>query len=82
VLDVVEPEPLPAGHPLWDLALAITPHNAGDSRAAGERAARLAAEQLARYARGEPLANVVRGPLTAAPPHPRPPRRPGPRSPG
>jgi phosphoglycerate dehydrogenase-like enzyme len=76
VLDVTDPEPLPAGHPLWDLALAVTPHNAGDSDAASERAARLAAEQLGRYARGEPLANVVRGPLTAAPPHPPRPRRP------
>src|SRR5688500_6256197 len=28
VLDVTDPEPLPAGHPLWDLALAITPHDA------------------------------------------------------
>jgi phosphoglycerate dehydrogenase-like enzyme len=60
VLDVTDPEPLPAGHPLWDLALAITPHDAGDSPAADERAARLAAEQLARFARGEPLINVVR----------------------
>jgi phosphoglycerate dehydrogenase-like enzyme len=62
VLDVTDPEPLPAGHPLWDLALAITPHNAGDSPAADERAIALAAEQLARFARGEPLQHVVRGP--------------------
>jgi phosphoglycerate dehydrogenase-like enzyme len=60
VLDVVDPEPLPDDHPLWDLALAITPHNAGDTAAADERAARFGAEQLARYARGEPLLNVVR----------------------
>jgi phosphoglycerate dehydrogenase-like enzyme len=60
VLDVVDPEPLPDDHPLWDLALAITPHNAGDTEAADERAARLGAEQLARFARGEPLRNVVR----------------------
>jgi phosphoglycerate dehydrogenase-like enzyme len=60
VLDVTDPEPLPHGHPLWELALAITPHNAGDSDAADERAIDLAAQQLARYARGEPLANVVR----------------------
>ena len=59
VLDVTDPEPLPAGHPLWDLALAITPHNAGDSRAADERAIDLAATQLGRFLRGEPLANVV-----------------------
>jgi phosphoglycerate dehydrogenase-like enzyme len=60
VLDVVDPEPLPDDHPLWDAALAITPHNAGDTPAADERAVRFAAEQLARFARGEPLTNVVR----------------------
>jgi len=60
VLDVVDPEPLPDDHPLWDLALAITPHNAGDSTAADERAVHFGAEQLVRFARGEPLLNVVR----------------------
>jgi phosphoglycerate dehydrogenase-like enzyme len=60
VLDVVDPEPLPEDHPLWEAALAITPHNAGDTAAADERAVRFAAEQLARFARGEPLRNVVR----------------------
>jgi phosphoglycerate dehydrogenase-like enzyme len=60
VLDVVDPEPLPDDHPLWDLALAITPHNAGDTAAADERAVRFGAEQLVRFARGEPLLNVVR----------------------
>ncbi len=64
VLDVVDPEPLPEDHPLWDLALAITPHNAGDSVAADERAIRFGAEQLGRYARGEPLQNVVLRPET------------------
>jgi phosphoglycerate dehydrogenase-like enzyme len=59
VLDVVDPEPLPDGHPLWDVSLAITPHNAGDTDAAEERAIRFGAEQLARYARGEPLLNIV-----------------------
>jgi phosphoglycerate dehydrogenase-like enzyme len=60
VLDVVHPEPLPDDHPLWDAALAITPHNAGDTDAADERAVRFGAEQLVRFARGEPLQNVVR----------------------
>jgi phosphoglycerate dehydrogenase-like enzyme len=59
-LDVVDPEPLPDDHPLWDAALAITPHNAGDTEAADERAVRFGAEQLARFARGERLENVVR----------------------
>jgi phosphoglycerate dehydrogenase-like enzyme len=60
VLDVTDPEPLPDGHPLWELALAITPHDAGDTQAADERAFALAGEQLARHVRGEPLINVVR----------------------
>jgi phosphoglycerate dehydrogenase-like enzyme len=60
VLDVVDPEPLPDDHPLWDEALAITPHNAGDTPAADERAVRFGVEQLGRFARGEPLQNVVR----------------------
>jgi phosphoglycerate dehydrogenase-like enzyme len=64
VLDVTDPEPLPDGHPLWDLALAITPHDAGDTQAADERAFALAGEQLARHARGEPLHNIVRAAAT------------------
>src|SRR5215211_1926921 len=60
VLDVVDPEPLPDDHPLWDAALAITPHNAGDTPAADERAVRFGTEQLVRFARGERLQNVVR----------------------
>jgi phosphoglycerate dehydrogenase-like enzyme len=61
VLDVVDPEPLPPDHPLWTTpGVAITPHVAGDSPPAERRAERLAGEQLARFARGEPLRNVVR----------------------
>jgi phosphoglycerate dehydrogenase-like enzyme len=60
VLDVVEPEPLPDADPLWNAAQAITPHNAGDTPAAEARAARFGAEQLVRFASGEPLLNVVR----------------------
>jgi phosphoglycerate dehydrogenase-like enzyme len=67
VLDVVQPEPLPDDHPLWDVALAITPHNAGDTAAADDRAVRFAAEQLVRFARGEPLINVVHPPRSAPP---------------
>ena len=61
VLDVVEPEPLPEDHPLWEAPglLALTSHQAGDSDAAEERAGALAAEQLGRVLRGEPLENVV-----------------------
>jgi phosphoglycerate dehydrogenase-like enzyme len=59
-LDVTDPEPLPAGHPLWDApGLLLTPHFAGDTVAADRRAFALIGEQVRRYARGEPLANVV-----------------------
>jgi phosphoglycerate dehydrogenase-like enzyme len=62
VLDVVDPEPLPADHPLWRApgTLAITPHHAGDTPQADARAVAFAAAQLGRHARGEPLLNVVR----------------------
>jgi phosphoglycerate dehydrogenase-like enzyme len=60
VLDVVEPEPLPADHPLWRApGVVITPHVAGDTPAGDRAAWRLVGEQLARYAAGEPLHNVV-----------------------
>ncbi len=59
-LDVTDPEPLPAGHPLWDApGVLITPHLAGDTIAAEQRAFALVGEQVRRYARGEPLVNVV-----------------------
>lgn len=61
VLDVVEPEPLPADHPLWDAPnLILTPHSAGDTPGAERAAWALAGEQLRRHAAGEPLENVVR----------------------
>jgi phosphoglycerate dehydrogenase-like enzyme len=61
VLDVVEPEPLPAEHPLWDAPnLILTPHSAGDTPGAERRAWKLAGEQLHRYAAGDDLINVVR----------------------
>jgi phosphoglycerate dehydrogenase-like enzyme len=60
VLDVVEPEPLPADHPLWTApGVMISPHSAGDSPAAARAAWALAARQLRRYAAGEELDNVV-----------------------
>ncbi len=59
-LDVTDPEPLPAGHPLWALPNAlITPHIAGDSPEAEVRAFRLAGDQIRRFAAGEPLINQV-----------------------
>ncbi|WP_030513173.1 D-2-hydroxyacid dehydrogenase [Nocardia sp. NRRL WC-3656] len=59
-LDVVDPEPLPAGHPLWDLPnVVVTPHNSGDF--IGWRAEIVAAftENFERWASGQPLHNVV-----------------------
>ncbi len=61
-LDVTDPEPLPADHPLWDAPGAlITPHFAGDTPAADRRVFALVGEQVRRHVRGEPLANVVQG---------------------
>ncbi len=59
-LDVTDPEPLPAGHPLWSAPGAlITPHVASDVVREQERAWRLVHDQVERLARGEALANVV-----------------------
>jgi phosphoglycerate dehydrogenase-like enzyme len=62
VLDVTDPEPLPAGDPLWTApgVRCITPHFAGGSPLSSRRAAELAGDQLARWCAGEPLHNVVR----------------------
>ncbi|MDK0522434.1 2-hydroxyacid dehydrogenase [Streptomyces sp. ML-6] len=60
-LDVTDPEPLPAGHPLWHAPhVLITPHVGGSTSAFLPRAKRLMAGQLSRFAAGEPLRNVVR----------------------
>lgn len=60
-LDVTDPEPLPADHPLWGLPnVLLTPHVAGSVRGLLPRAYRLVGEQLRRYAAGEPLQNQVR----------------------
>jgi phosphoglycerate dehydrogenase-like enzyme len=62
-LDVTDPEPLPAGHPLWSAPnVLINPHRGGASTAFAPRVARLVRAQLQRYASGEPLINVVAGP--------------------
>jgi phosphoglycerate dehydrogenase-like enzyme len=61
-VDVTEPEPLPADHPLWDLPnVLITPHVAGSVRGLHPRAYRLVGEQLRRFVAGEPLENEVVG---------------------
>lgn len=68
-LDVVDPEPLPADHPLWSMAGAIvTPHVGGGAATFYPRAERLVAEQLRRFTEGRPLLNVVPRPGPATPP--------------
>ncbi|MEV5968918.1 2-hydroxyacid dehydrogenase [Streptomyces sp. NPDC051921] len=59
-LDVTDPEPLPAGHPLWHApGVLVSPHVGGSTSAFMPRAKRLLAAQLTRFAAGEELANVV-----------------------
>jgi phosphoglycerate dehydrogenase-like enzyme len=59
-LDVTDPEPLPAGHPLWSAPNSIiTPHVGGDSKAFEPRGRALVEAQLARFSAGQPLINVV-----------------------
>jgi phosphoglycerate dehydrogenase-like enzyme len=59
-LDVTDPEPLSPGHPLWRAPnTLISPHAAATTSAFRPRALALIRDQLARYAAGEPLANVV-----------------------
>jgi phosphoglycerate dehydrogenase-like enzyme len=61
-LDVTEPEPPPAEHPLWTAPnLLLTPHVAASVTGYAGRAWAIAAAEIARYAAGEPLHNVVRG---------------------
>ena len=61
-LDVTDPEPLPEDHPLWDCPnLLVSPHVGGASSAMEPRSHALVRAQLARFAAGEPLANVMEG---------------------
>jgi phosphoglycerate dehydrogenase-like enzyme len=59
-LDVTDPEPLPADHPLWDAPnLLLTPHVGGGTRGWQRRGYQLVRAQLERYLAGEPLTNAV-----------------------
>jgi phosphoglycerate dehydrogenase-like enzyme len=62
-LDVTDPEPLPAGHPLWSApGLLLTPHVAGSTAGAWERAWAVALQQITVYAGGDRPPNLVAGP--------------------
>jgi phosphoglycerate dehydrogenase-like enzyme len=65
-IDVVDPEPLPAGHALWSAENAlITPHVGGNASAFEPRILKLLKRQLEALASGEIPANLVQqGPFT------------------
>jgi phosphoglycerate dehydrogenase-like enzyme len=59
-LDVTEPEPLPAGHPLWSLDnCLITPHTANTWEMAEPLFADRIRRNVERFAAGQPLLGVV-----------------------
>ncbi|MFJ4631219.1 2-hydroxyacid dehydrogenase [Streptomyces sp. NPDC088847] len=60
-LDTYVHEPLPAGARLFGFAdrVVLTPHLGGASRAVAEKAARIAAAEVGRWARREPLAHSL-----------------------
>lgn len=59
-LDVTDPEPLPPGHPLWELPNAIvTPHVANTWSMAVPELAAMVRRNVERFAAGHPLEGVV-----------------------
>jgi phosphoglycerate dehydrogenase-like enzyme len=59
-LDVTDPEPLPAGHPLWDLPnVIVTPHTANTEEMAEPLLSARVTENVRRWAAGEPLIGLV-----------------------
>lgn len=61
-LDVVDPEPLPADHPLWTTpGVLLVPHIGGASTAMNPRVSRLVRRQIDRMLRGESPINLVIG---------------------
>ncbi|MBX5461791.1 MAG: D-2-hydroxyacid dehydrogenase [Steroidobacteraceae bacterium] len=61
-LDVMDPEPLPAGHPLWTHPnVIITPHVAAMGQAAVREAQlqELTVENVKRFLQGEPVRNIA-----------------------
>ncbi|HEX6346591.1 2-hydroxyacid dehydrogenase [Umezawaea sp.] len=61
-LDVTEPEPLPAEHPLWTApGLFLTPHVAGSCTGSQRRSYAVVVSEMTRFAAGEQPANLVKG---------------------
>ncbi len=59
-LDVTDPEPLPADHPLWRApGVFITPHVGGNTTAFLPRIGRLITDQVRRWQSGAELRNVI-----------------------
>jgi len=59
-LDVFEKEPLPKESPIWDLEnVILTPHMSGANRGYLDKACALFADNIRRFAAGQPLLNVV-----------------------
>ena len=62
VLDVTDPEPLPANHPLWDApGLLIFPHVGGSTTGMTARAWQVAARQISAFVAGDQPSNLVSG---------------------
>ncbi|TCP52081.1 phosphoglycerate dehydrogenase-like enzyme [Tamaricihabitans halophyticus] len=61
-LDVTDPEPLPADHPLWTVrGVLLTPHVGGSCTGSRERSYAVAARQIAQFVSGELPDNLVNG---------------------
>ena len=59
-LDVTDPEPLPAGNPLWHMPnVLITPHVSALTPMADQQRLAIMQENLRRYMAGEPMLSVV-----------------------
>ena len=59
-LDVTDPEPLPDGHPLWQLERSIiTPHVAGTAEMTEHLLARRIRDNVIRFGAGQPLIGLV-----------------------
>jgi phosphoglycerate dehydrogenase-like enzyme len=65
-LDVVQTEPLPAGHPLWDMPnVILSPHIAGSGSEGYVHQRKLFGENLRRFREGLPMLNECQIPVDA-----------------